>query len=309
MNIIVFSRKTGSSRQFSLLKPMPFAALTLIMAGIVVGAFAAGSMYAQRSDLAAVKKDRVATPAQTSARVAELEESLAAGQRHIDALSMRLGQMGAHIIRLDALGKRLTQMAGLDDGEFNFGDAPAQGGPDASNFQGAAVAPGELTEALDDFESQITDRDRQLHVLESVIMTRNLHDKVHPGGRPVGSGFLSSFYGMRSDPFTGRPAMHKGIDFAGRDGTEIIAVAAGVVTSSGERHGFGNLVEINHGNGYVTRYAHNRANLVAVGDTVEKGQTIALMGATGRATGPNLHFEVLSGGRNVDPLKFIQQAN
>ena len=120
---------------------------------------------------------------------------------------------------------------------------------------------------------------------------------------------MSSYFGRRTDPFTGKPANHQGVDFAGKSGAEIIAVADGVVTWSSDRYGFGNLVEINHGNGYSTRYAHNAENLVAVGEEVRKGQTVALMGETGRATGPNLHFEVLKNGQRVNPVTFIRQAD
>ena len=104
-----------------------------------------------------------------------------------------------------------------------------------------------------------------------------------------------------------KPANHKGVDFAGKSGAQVVAVADGVVTWSSNRYGYGQMVEINHGNGYSTRYAHNSENLVAVGEEVRKGQTVALMGDTGRATGPNLHFEVLQGGRAVNPVKFIRQ--
>jgi murein DD-endopeptidase MepM/ murein hydrolase activator NlpD len=118
---------------------------------------------------------------------------------------------------------------------------------------------------------------------------------------------MSSYFGKRTDPFTGKQANHRGVDFAGKSGAEIITVADGVVTWSSSRYGFGKLVEINHGNGYSTRYAHNSENLVAVGDEVKKGQIVALMGETGRATGPNLHFEVLRNGKRVNPVTFIRQ--
>jgi len=134
-----------------------------------------------------------------------------------------------------------------------------------------------------------------------------LRDEVHPEGRPVHSGYISSMFGNRTDPFTGRAAFHKGVDFAGREGSEVVAVASGVVIWSGDRYGYGQMVEINHGNGYVTRYAHNSDNLVAVGDTVKRGEVIAVMGSTGRATGPNLHFEVLHNGRVVNPLSYVNQ--
>ena len=155
---------------------------------------------------------------------------------------------------------------------------------------------------------QLDNREAQLGVLESVLMNQNLKERVYPQGRPVKSGWLSSYFGRRTDPFTGKPANHTGIDFAGRMGAEIIAVADGVVTWSGDRYGYGIMVEINHGNGYSTRYAHNSENLVGVGDEVRKGQVVALMGETGRATGPNLHFEVLQDGRRVNPVKFIRES-
>jgi murein DD-endopeptidase MepM/ murein hydrolase activator NlpD len=155
---------------------------------------------------------------------------------------------------------------------------------------------------------QLDNREVQLNVLESVLMNENLQQRVYPQGRPVKSGWLSSYFGKRTDPFTGKPANHTGIDFAGQMGAEIVAVADGVVTWSGDRYGYGVMVEINHGNGYATRYAHNSENLVAVGDEVKKGQIVALMGETGRATGPNLHFEVLQNGRRVNPVKFIRSS-
>jgi murein DD-endopeptidase MepM/ murein hydrolase activator NlpD len=156
---------------------------------------------------------------------------------------------------------------------------------------------------------KLRDQEQQLMVLEGLLLNRNLDAKVHPQGRPVKSGWMSSYFGRRTDPFTGKTANHKGVDFAGKAGSDVIAVAAGVVSYSGSRSGYGNMVEINHGNGYVTRYAHNQKNLVAPGDQVQPGQTIALIGSTGRATGPNLHFEVLLRGMRVDPVKYIRKTS
>jgi murein DD-endopeptidase MepM/ murein hydrolase activator NlpD len=140
-----------------------------------------------------------------------------------------------------------------------------------------------------------------------VMLSRDLNDSIRPEGRPVLQGFISSYFGERNDPITGREEFHKGVDFAGNEGDAVVAVAAGVVTWSGERSGWGNLVEIDHGKGYVTRYAHNERTLVTVGQTVTRGQSIALMGSTGHSTGPHVHFEVLHNGRQVNPLAFIEQ--
>ena len=226
-------------------------------------------------------------------------------QRNVDALAVRMGQMSAHITRLDALGQRLVGMAGLDDGEFNFGQAPPQGGPDSTEG-GLALESGEITRILDDLQGQIEDRSRQLDVLEALMMNRRLSSEVRPEGRPISSGWMSSVYGYRTDPFTGRRDFHPGVDFAGKAGSDVLAVASGVVTWSGKRYNYGKMIEIDHGNGLVTRYGHNQENLVEVGEKVKKGQLIAKMGSSGRSTGPHVHLEVLQDGRKVNPLKYVR---
>ena len=171
------------------------------------------------------------------------------------------------------------------------------------------MAVPEIVESMQSLDEQLVNREAQLNVLESVMMGQNLKERVYPQGRPVKSGWISSYFGRRTDPFTGKPANHTGIDFAGKHGDPVLAVADGVVTWSADRFGYGVMVEINHGNGYATRYAHNDENLVEVGDEVRKGQAVARMGQTGRATGPNLHFEVLKNGRRVNPVNFIRSSS
>lgn len=242
---------------------------------------------------------------QQQAVVAATRQAL---QQNLDALALRLGQMNAHVVRLDALGDRLTQMAGLTDGEFDFSSDAALGGPEEPLPDTELAKIAGVVSALDTLDRQLADRSRQLGVLEDLLTNRKLRDEVHPEGRPVSVGYISSRFGTRTDPFTGRRAFHKGVDFAARAGAEIVAVASGVVIWSGPRHGYGELVEINHGNGYVTRYAHNQKNLVEVGETVRKGQKIALMGSSGRSTGPHVHYEVLRDGRQVDPARYLTAA-
>lgn len=226
----------------------------------------------------------------------------------LNALALRLGQLQAHVVRLDALGERLTSMAKLDKGEFDFEHPPARGGPD-SGAQSVPMKVPDFVAQLNELSAELDDRGQKLSVLESLIMNRKLHAEVMPAGRPVKHGWLSSYYGMRTDPFTGRLAFHSGMDFAGKMGSDVIAVAAGVVTYAGKRAGYGNLVEIDHGNGYATRYGHNSKILVHVGETVKKGQVIAKMGSTGRSTGPHVHFEVLINGHPVNPKKYVQASN
>jgi len=226
-------------------------------------------------------------------------------QENVTALAVRLGQLQAHVIRMEALGQRLTKMANLDKGEFDFDNPPAQGGPEQPQEAERFEIP-DFLQTLDGLSRQIDDRIEQLSVLESMLMNRNLQAEIVPAGRPTQGGWISSFFGMRTDPFNGRREFHQGMDFAGKAGSNVMAVAAGLVTWAGERYGYGNLVEINHGSGYVTRYGHNKEILVKVGDTIKKGKVLAKMGSTGRSTGPHVHFEVLRHGKAVNPAKYIR---
>jgi len=226
-------------------------------------------------------------------------------QHHLNALAVRMGQMQAQMLRVEALGQRVAQKAKLGKSEFDFNQLPAQGGPiDTADTE--PLSSLDIIKALDDLALQIDDRQRQLEVLEQLVSQRELKQAVSPAGRPIGEGWLSSYYGKRTDPFSGRQEMHKGIDFAGKMGSEILATAAGVVTWAGKRYGYGLLVEINHGNDLVTRYGHAQEILVKVGDRVEPEQKIALMGSSGRSTGPHVHYEVLKNGKQINPTKYVR---
>ena len=307
MNIIVFSRHQGRARQFDLRSPLFLAVALTVVLVLFGGVFAAGSWIgAQWASNEPGRELRRWTQDLAHQRQ-EVEAARQLLQQKVDALAMRVGQMNAHVIRLDALGKRLTDMAGLKKGEFDFESAPPIGGLDVSDKSGRPASVPLLSDMLDRLSDQLSDRERQLGALENLIQTRELRAEVYPTGRPVQSGFISSFYGSRVDPFTGYTAFHPGVDFAGEAGGEVMAVATGVVTWAGEHMGYGNLVEITHGNGYVTRYGHNSKVLVKAGDTVQKGQVLALVGSTGHSTGPHVHFEVLRDGSPVDPMAFINQ--
>ncbi|MEM6640938.1 MAG: M23 family metallopeptidase [Pseudomonadota bacterium] len=305
MNVIVFTKHRGSSWQFDLNQPKSIAAAALVLAIVTSILFLAGFLVAARMHQVDPDQRIAELEATIDSQRREISNARRTAQENLEALAVRVGRMQAHVIRLDALGQRLTDMADLEDGEFDFDSAPPRGGPERQ-VRGDPVESADLLSGLDLLTAQLDDREHQLGVLESLMMNRNLDKEVFPAGRPVKSGWISSYYGTRSDPFTGKKARHDGVDFAGREGAPVVAVGAGVVSWSSDRYGYGNMVEVNHGNGFVTRYAHNKANLVAVGDRVEKGQSIALMGSTGRATGPNLHFEVIHNGRAVDPLQYIK---
>lgn len=306
MKLIFVSDGRSRARSVNIGMPVIAAGAALVL-GVIVGVYDVGSRFQGAASVAHADPELVELRAALQAQQEELRLLRASADEHIDALALRMGQLNAHVIRLNALGSRLTDMADLDDGEFDFANAPALGGPDESAVSAAAGA-GQLPELLTTIETldaQIDDQLQQLTALEGLLLNRKLSDRAYPRGRPVRSGWLSSYFGKRADPVTGRSAWHKGIDFAGKYGDDVIAVSDGVVSYSGKRSGFGNLVEIRHGNGYVTRYAHNQENLVAVGDTVTQGQTIALLGSTGRSTGPHVHFEVHRNGRAVDPAKYV----
>lgn len=309
MNVVIFGKGFGRPQQVNLTGRSATLCAVVVVGLIGTIAFAGGYYYSAHTG-SGVSVNQVASLAdeldtQRSAIATTRQQT----EDTLDALSIRIGQMNARIIRLDALGRRLTEMADLEEGEFDFDSEPAIGGPEEESFvaTGSAVAVPEVLADMQNLDTQLNDREAQLGVLESMLMDQNLSDRVYPQGRPVKSGWMSSYFGRRTDPFTGKPATHQGVDFAGKEGAEVVAVADGVVTWSSSRYGFGKLVEINHGNGYATRYAHNSENLVRIGEEVRKGQTVALMGETGRATGPNLHFEVLRNGKRVNPVTFIRQ--
>jgi murein DD-endopeptidase MepM/ murein hydrolase activator NlpD len=305
MNVVLFPNGEGRARHFDLARPLTIAVIAAFTLGIVGMAFAVGMQLGQRSSrtLGAGESDRWARIlGEQKTQIADMKSQL---QERVDAMAMRLGQVDAHVIRLDALGKRLTTMAKIDNREFNFDTEPSTGGPEAAEGEGVSARIPDLNQMLDQLEKRVELRDAQLNALESVILARKLSEDIKPEGRPIRKGFISSHFGDRQDPFTGHQAFHKGVDFAGASGSEIVAVAAGVVTYAGDRTGYGATVEVSHGSGFVTRYGHNQKNLVTVGQTVTRGQAIALMGSTGRSTGPHVHFEVMRNGRQVNPLTFV----
>lgn len=301
MNIILITRKGRNRHHLHLSSAVHYAIVAISILGL--GAICAGAGYwwgakHQADSYVLAWQDELKEQSQA------LELLKANSEARVQALTMRIGQMHGHITRLNALGTKLVKMANLDESEFEFSRPPALGGPgDASSS--SDIDQGTLEKSIAGLGEELGYREYQLFVLEEILRSRILHQEVHPAGRPVNKGWISSYYGYRTNPFDGGREFHKGIDIAAKTGTEIIAVAGGVVTWSDRRWGYGNLVEINHGNGYVTRYAHCDKLLIKEGEAVKKGQVVALVGTTGRSTGPHVHFEVLQNGKQVNPLDFI----
>ena len=234
-------------------------------------------------------------------RKAQLDAVSRDAQHQINALAARLAELQAQANRLNALGARLTQAGQLQDGEFDFDKPVGQGGAGrASNMPPAA-----LRQQMAALEGQYDAADTQLSVLESLLFNRALDRNATPSRDPIANSYITSGFGGRADPFGGGTQYHKGIDFEADVGDSVLSVADGVVSYSGERSGYGNVVEVDHGNGYVTRYAHNSRLERSVGDLVRSGQEIAKAGSTGRSTGAHVHFEVWQDGLVVDPRKFL----
>ena len=311
MRVILVPDSTGSrhNTSFNDRQVKFLGLLVLIVAPVIVSALAfwAGSEYASQSrpkeqwtELAQLKE---VIKAQRNA-IVDIRKS---SENHLSALGLRLGLAQAEVTRINALGKRLTSIAGLEKGEFDFNHLPGVGGPHPR----ATVDELEyrkLVESLNDLSSQVEKKHNDLVVLEAMLMDRDLYKAQYPVGWPLEGGWISSNYGYRRDPFSGRRAHHKGVDIATKAGAPIKAVAAGIIIHADFKAGFGLMVAINHGNGYTTRYAHALSTLVKVGDKVEKGQYIAVVGSSGRSTGPHVHFEVLDNGRNVNPGRYLRAA-
>ena len=302
MHFQIVSARTGRVRQFDLTENrtlMIGAAATLLLvtviffSGIQLGRFIAGPL--QGEQLAReLQEQRMAIDA-TRHQV----------QGKVDAIAKRVGTLNAHLLRLDALGRRVTDLADLDRGEFDFDAPPPTGGPEGGEIDGGSAAVPELAATLDALELQLQDREGQLVVLENLMAMRELGERIIPGGLPLIGGWISSHYGYRSDPFTGHRALHRGVDFAGRPGTRIVSVAPGVVSYAGYKPGYGYVVEITHPTGYLTRYGHNSRNLVRSGQMVQKGDAVAVIGSTGRSTGTHVHFEVERDGKVLNPSRYL----
>lgn len=223
------------------------------------------------------------------------------------ALAREVGMLQARMTRLDAVGQRMVKTAGLDPDLFGFDGPPPVGGPE-SDLTGPVPTEARLQQKLDALAARLDEREQQLRVLRDLMIADELRQQAVPSGKPVEQGWISSVFGWRIDPFTGRRSLHEGIDFATRAGAVVQAVAPGVVTAAGWHSGYGLMVEIDHGNGYVTRYGHNRKLLVEVGERVDRGEAIAKVGSTGRSTGPHVHFEVIKNGRVVNPAQYLRAA-
>ncbi|MGZ3240312.1 MAG: M23 family metallopeptidase [Burkholderiaceae bacterium] len=228
-------------------------------------------------------------------------------KENLAAMAMKLGEMQAQLMRLDALGERVQGLSGVKPEEFNFKEKPGQGGPAPSLKNGAAseLNMNQFQHVMDAIANDIDRRSDYMNVVETTLMSDKIKSKLLPTIQPVNVSYNSSGFGWRIDPFTGHNAFHAGIDFASPIGTPIVAAAGGVVITAQYHPEYGNMLEIDHGNDITTRYGHTSRLYVKVGDIVRRGQHVADIGTTGRSTGPHLHFEVLVKGVQQNPHKFL----
>ena len=306
MNIILLNSKRGHSRTLTLPRFLPAVLLALlVMVPVCAGV---GAYWIAYRVSPPVYTDAVAqrfrTYLHTQAR--EVADLRRLSKEQFRALTLKLADAQARLVRLDALGERLVDVAGIDSDEFDFGGELAMGGPEPQESR--SFAPPSFLDELDQLTATLERRGQQLDILEKLLANRHLESATFLAGRPILHGWMSSRFGRRADPFTGNLAWHEGVDFAGKEGSPVVATGSGVVTYAGPRSGYGKLVEINHGNGISTRYGHAKKVKVAVGDIVRTGDVVALMGSTGRSTGPHVHYEVLKNGRQVNPRPYIYRA-
>ena len=312
MKLIVFNEKSGSHRVLPL-RGLPIVAMLLVL-GFAVGGLGLGIDQVINSDARAAQQ-----------LLNRLSGSLAAQHQTIQTLdreltlnlevsAARIARLESRLLRLDALGQRLSEYAALDDEAFDFTQPTGLGGPSSAGVEAAAgfeqmIEPteAELKKRLALMGADLERRSDQLAVIERVLLRQQRIDDASLFGKPVAKGWVSSNYGMRTDPFSGKRTWHNGVDIAGKAGVDVVAIASGIVTFAGTKSGYGKMVEINHGGGVITRYGHHESLAVSAGDLVKKGQKIGGMGSSGRSTGPHVHYEIYKNKRSVDPSIYLHR--
>lgn len=328
MNIILVRKRSGTTLDVNLSRSF-IIIVSLLFLSIPVVSYYLGVISNDRvPSIADLDKPEHIEPIRTKLNqivgsiykeeLAQQQEELDAIKQHnqenINALTNSMAKLQAHIIRLDSLGQRLTEVAELDEKAFNFNFEPSMGGPaETQNSSSGSTYPvnveySEFLKRMAQVTQDIESRTKQLNILETLLIADHFKLTTTPTGNPAQKGWVSSFFGMRKDPFTGRKKMHKGVDVAGKSGSSVLATADGVVIRVEKQTGYGKLIEIDHGYKLSTRYGHNKSISVKVGDIVKQGQVIATMGSTGRSTGPHVHYEVLRSGKQVNPNKYITTA-
>ena len=318
MNIILVTKKNGATINFSLLHPFSLFIVFIIFSLPLITYFYGISHGKDEAVIIDFSHKQKIGPIRNELQKIvgsiykeellqqrnELNNLQQYNQKNISVLTNNLAKLQAHIIRLDALGSRLISVAHLDKKAFNFDHSPSIGGSlgDDSNIFDET----HFLKRMKQLSLDIAYKSKQLEILETLLFEEQLKLIVTPSGYPTEKGWISSYFGLRKDPFSGKRKMHKGVDIAGESGSSVIATAAGIVTKVQTSKGYGRVLDIDHGYGVSTRYGHNQTIKVKIGDVVEHGQLIATMGSTGRSTGPHIHYEVLRNGKQVNPKNYLK---
>ena len=306
MQVILISSRLAKARSLSLSLRHVLVTATFGLA-VVVGL--TGALYWLSLRFAADLKIPLVHQLVLAAQKNESERSREFMQQNLNAMAVKIGEMQAQLTRLDALGERLSSMAGIRPQEFRFSETPGMGGAQSSTMPPQNLTLTQFNEKVALLSRQMESRTDMLGVLEAQLFEQAVKKKAMPTMLPVSSPYNASSFGNRIDPFTGQEAMHEGIDFITDVGTPVVAAAGGVVQFAGFHPQYGNMIDIDHGNDLVTRYAHLSKVLVQEGDMLQRGRRIAESGTTGRSTGPHLHFEVRFRGAPQNPTRFLLAAN
>ena len=299
---IVLIDKLGDPKSLAI-SPLGAKAVGLLFVVFCTGIFFSGASMVKRdfvdSDVISSWRSQLS---EQKGLVAELQSK---SEAQSQAVGRQLAEMQGRLWRMEALASYMHESTGLPQDEFSFDQPLAQGGPiDPSQ----KVMPwADLQSDLSSLSTRLERREKELGILDDVLLGYYSDAAAQPTGRPITQGWMSSPFGKRVDPINGKQAWHAGMDFAGRHGSDVIAVANGVVTYAGRRDGYGMMVEVNHGNDVSTRYGHHDSLLVTPGQTVKRGDVIGRMGSSGRSTGPHVHFEVLRKGKAINPAKFVNR--
>lgn len=238
----------------------------------------------------------------------DLDNAKSENQMNLDAFTEKVAKLQAHVARLEALGIHLGKIANIDDDLFNFSASLSENDlhdiNDKSN-DNESNGTIDFFKSFDSLHASIENLDNQLNILQTLLKSQKLDQQTLVKGKPIAKGYISSYFGYRNHPINKTRLLHKGVDFVSKEGTPILSVASGVVTWASDNGGYGKMIEINHGDGYSTRYAHNSNLLVQVGDLVNRGDKIAEMGSTGHSTGTHVHFEVWNKGRPENPITYL----
>ncbi len=226
----------------------------------------------------------------------------------VSRLQKQIAELEGESQRLKAFAKKMVRLAKLDTNVFSFDEPPARGGLGGRNIfrRNSAEIAESVKKDIEVLQKQLIQQSNQFERMQLVLKSREIGQSLEISKWPVASGYLSSKFGMRKDPFNGRLRKHQGIDLAGPRGSDIMSIAAGTVVFSGRKGGYGRVIDIKHANGLLSRYAHLQKSLVKVNQTIAAGEKIALLGTSGRSTGPHLHLEILKNNKNIDPLLFLE---